>query len=151
MQKIELKKVLKKVLSLFNVPIKVPKKCFSSKKCKKEHFKKHFCRTGTLMSKRVKLLDLGFAYLLEFSFSSLFSWKITWMGLLQTPKFWARKKQTWPPPVTSEVPTSLDPGQWGSGTPPASARSCFWNVDISSRVPPCSTWPVLLVLPPLAF
>ena len=23
--------------------------CFSSKKCKKEHFKKHFCRTGTLM------------------------------------------------------------------------------------------------------
>ena len=43
----------------------------------------------------------------------------------------------WPPPVTSEVPTSPDPGQWGSGTPPASARSCFWNVDISSRVPPC--------------
>ena len=43
----------------------------------------------------------------------------------------------WPPPVTSEVLTSPDPGQWGSGTPPASARSCFWNVDISSRVPPC--------------
>ena len=43
----------------------------------------------------------------------------------------------WPPPVTSEVLTSPDPGQWGSGTPPASAQSCFWNVDISSRVPPC--------------
>ena len=32
-----------------------------------------------------------------------------------------------PPLVTSLAPTSLDPGRSGSGMPPASAQSCFWN------------------------
>ena len=44
-----LKKVQIKIMSLFKALKKEPKKFFPSKKCKKEHFKKHFCRTGTLM------------------------------------------------------------------------------------------------------
>ena len=55
-----------------------------------------------------------------------------------------------PPLVTSLAPTSLDPGRWGSGMPPASALSCFWNVTCPDRRA-SSTCPSSSLPPAMAF
>ena len=55
----------------------------------------------------------------HFSFSSLFSWKITWIGLLQMPKFWARTKQTG---CYVETKSRVDPGS-------CSPSACVMNLS----------------------